>query len=775
MRRKFVGATALPGVAVAGRTQGRLPVVNGTGGDPPPTEINVSTASQLLAAMATVNAAGGNRTIVLADGTYTMTDALFVNVPNVTIRSASGVRANVIIQGDAISGSANVLFNARIDSTGFLAQNLTFGGRCRFSAIQIVGEDAADNGRLSNCIIRDSFEHLLKSSTNNTRGAHGWIIEDCLFTFTSGMAPAQYNGGIDVHLGNNWIVRRNTFSHIASPVTSACQHAVNFWNGSASNLIERNKVIDCDRGLGSGLAGNPANNGDIIRNNMCYHSANSDPYSDVQIAVENSINAKVYNNTVYTNFSWAMEYRFTTTGSEFRNNLCNATIFQRDGASATLANNITNAQASYFVGLSTGDLRLASSVSGVVNAGATLASVVDDYSGTIRPIGAGYDIGADEYIGDPLDLPLLNTSQIEYLGMFLLPLGAAPSGGEGFKFYPPQGCGAIAYNPANNSLFIAALDQNGQPGQMHVAEVSIVAAKTSAFNRSVILQNFTPACGGNQHLVETGSLGNVITGLHVQDGRLFIYVAATYLTLGNQTKSVFVRSSTNLSTSSVSGPYAISSANQRYVGGGAGCTVPVNWRPTFGGFDAVCGGGGNLSIASKYSNGPTLIFYTASTVTGSTSSTIPGNGAVYFPSPDTLGSFDGPPTAPVTLMWTGMSSHRGTIMLPGYRTILAFGMHGEAHYSGQTLSTGPMRDRFWLLDARDVKDAFDGSIAHDAAIPYAVHDMNFSNCDNGAGPYDEDDTLRGSAWDPDNNLLYVVVRSDGGSSYPAVHVLRINV
>lgn len=637
---------------------------------PPPTVINVATVTELLNAMSAVNAIGGNRTIALADGTYTMTDALFVNVPNVTIKSQSGNRANVTVQGDAMTVNANVLFNVRVAGSGFVAENLTFGGRCRFAAIQIVGEDGVNSGRLTNCVIRDSFEHLLKSSTDNTTGASNWIVEDCLFMFTAGRAPAQYNGGIDVHRGSGWIVRRNTFRDIASPATTACQHAVNFWNGSVNNIIERNLVIDCDRGLGSGLAGNPANNGDTIRNNMCYHSVNSDAFADVQIGVENSINCRVYNNTVYVanSFGWAMEYRFTTTGTEFRNNLCNKTIFLRDGATATLSNNITNAQASWFVNLSTGDLHLASNVVGVVNAGITLP-VTEDYDGQARPNSTSFDIGADEFQvsgggggSDLASLPLLNTAQIEDLGMFLLPTSGSPLGGNGLQFYPPQGCGAIAYNAAGNgglgSLFIAALDENGSPGQMHIVEVSIPAAKTSAFNRAVILQNFTRACGGNQHLVESGQLGNAITGMQVHNGLIYIFVAAMYY-FNTQTKCCFVRS-TDLSNPVVSGPYAITSINQRIVGGGAGCAVPANQQASYGGFKAVCGGGGNLSIASNYNNGPGLIFFNPEDITGSTTVAKPGNAAVYYPNPETLGNFD---DLNGTLMFNGMSTHRGTIKI----------------------------------------------------------------------------------------------------------------
>src|SRR5690606_5576743 len=72
------------------------------------TTVNVSTASQLQNAVAEANNAGGNRTIMVAPGTYTLSDTLYVNASNITIAGPAGQRANVIIQGDAMSADAKV-------------------------------------------------------------------------------------------------------------------------------------------------------------------------------------------------------------------------------------------------------------------------------------------------------------------------------------------------------------------------------------------------------------------------------------------------------------------------------------------------------------------------------------------------------------------------------------------------------------------------------------------------------------------------------------------
>jgi hypothetical protein len=356
----------------------------------------------LANAVSTANGSGGNTTILVQDGVYTLNDTLYINAPDITIASQSGVRANVVIQGDAMSNSARVGNVIRVAASNFKLDGVTLQ-RSRWHLIQIAGETNADNPVIRNCIFRDAYEQMLKVTVDNPSNpsvtSDNGLVENCLFEYSAGVGPQYYIGGIDAHGAKNWTVRNNTFRNIISPSGSVAEFAVHFWSSSANNVVERNLIVNCDRGIGFGLDGRP-NNGGIIRNNMIYHAANKGQFADTGIALTESRDTEVYNNTIYLehSFPWAIEYRFSATNNVLiANNLSNKPIQQRDGASGTVVDNITNASNSWFTSPGGGDLHLSSAVSAVIDGGRSISGLTDDFDGQSRPQGGGIDIGADEY------------------------------------------------------------------------------------------------------------------------------------------------------------------------------------------------------------------------------------------------------------------------------------------------------------------------------------------------------------------------------------------
>lgn len=364
--------------------------------------VTVSNAAELQSAVAAANSAGGNRTILLQDGTYTMSDTIYVNVPNITISGKSGIRERVIVEGDAMSDTARVKNLIRAAAPGFQISNLTLQ-KSGWHLLQIVGEADADNAVVRNVVFRDAYEQMLKVSIDQANysitGDNG-LIENSLFEYTAGIGPQYYIGGIDVHGGKNWVVRKNTFRSIISPSQTVAEFAIHFWNQSADALVEKNVIVNCDRAIGFGLDGRGNARG-IIRNNMIYHAANIGQFADVSIYLDQSPSTQVYNNTIFTEHSYprSIEYRFPeTTSVSIINNLTNKPILARDGATGIETSNFQNAAKLWFSDPGAGNLHLVSKVANVVDSGPAIAGLSDDFDGDSRPIGVAIDIGADEWI-----------------------------------------------------------------------------------------------------------------------------------------------------------------------------------------------------------------------------------------------------------------------------------------------------------------------------------------------------------------------------------------
>jgi hypothetical protein len=304
----------------------------------------------------------------------------------------------------------------RVAGKNFTLQHVTVA-RSRWHLVQIVGEADADNAVIRDCVMRDAYEQMIKITLNiddrRVSGDNG-LIENCVFEYTAGIGPQYYIGGVDGHGAKNWTIRGNTFRNIKSPESRVAEHAVHFWTDSTDIVVERNLIIDCDRGIGFGMHDPAANRGairGIIRNNMIYSSGSGKgPAADVGIILESSPGTQVYNNTIImeNGYPAAIEYRWSsTTGVKIYNNFTNAQIRSRDGAVAELAGNLTNATAASFVNLAGGNLHLAGT-SPAINVGTAIATVTDDFDGQPRTAGA-YDVGADEYMATAAKIPMAPT------------------------------------------------------------------------------------------------------------------------------------------------------------------------------------------------------------------------------------------------------------------------------------------------------------------------------------------------------------------------------
>jgi len=386
--------------------------------------VGVNNTAQLVSA---VNNALAGDTIQLAFGIYEFGSGeyLRLDTPGVTLRSASGNRDEVILDGNY---QATEIIQV-------VASNVTIASLTLRQAynhpIHVMSTESSDtlNTLIYDVHIIDPGEQAIKINPVPADGAthftdSGTVACSHIELTAAGRSQIRnncYTGGIDAHQSRGWTIRDNLIEGFWC-LSGLSEHAVHLWVSSRDTTVERNLLRNNARGVGFGMAtsnsgkrtyaDNPCpqasgyvdHYGGTIRNNfIAAHDSQlfaSQSGFDCGICLWNACNARILHNTIYTSdpvhtFS-SIEWRFANTSAEILNNLANAPLRQRDGASGTQAGNLANAQASWFQDPIWGDLHLRTTVSTVVDQAAPANGVNDDYDGDARPIGVGADIGADE-------------------------------------------------------------------------------------------------------------------------------------------------------------------------------------------------------------------------------------------------------------------------------------------------------------------------------------------------------------------------------------------
>ena len=305
----------------------------------------VTNTNELIDAVRNSNHNNQPDTISLYSGTYELTKRLLINENFLTLQSSTHVPSDVIIKGSGMKRATEIEVLFDIKSSYVTISGITIQEAANH-LIQLRAESAASHFTLTNCVLRDSFEQMLKvsgtSGENSPFSDHG-RVENCLFEYTNGIGPQYYIGGIDAHRIRNWTIKNNMFRNIASPGEHIAEHAIHIWNNSKDNIVSGNIIINSDRGIGFGMGqkGNQ-NSGGIIENNVILHTRPDHPYADAGIIIESSPGTIIRNNIIELNTPYpnAIEYRFPETQDvKIFDNTVNKRIRARDGAQATVFNN----------------------------------------------------------------------------------------------------------------------------------------------------------------------------------------------------------------------------------------------------------------------------------------------------------------------------------------------------------------------------------------------------------------------------------------------------
>ena len=373
--------------------------------DPPAPGSVTVTVSSVSALQAEIDSASGEKTIYLTDGTYPISGyGVVVTRPGVTIRSLSGDRDAVVIQGEGMT-SGDAYFGVYVTEGDFTLADLTVRD-VRYHGVFIDPASSPENFLFHNIRVVDCGEQLFKASGGRDTGTkNSGTIRCSTLEYTTTLAAGDYTNGIDILNSHDWVIQDNVIRNVkAGPGGSLAGPAILCWQGSSGTLIERNRVIDCDMGIsfGNGYDSAPSHSGGIIRNNFVKGYANS----DFGICVSKSPGAAVINNTIHCPGSWpySIEIQYPESSNCLvMNNLTDEPFYpDRFGTNnPQLATNQTSASAGYYVAPASGDLHLASASLPPVDAGtATELRRSDIDCGAVAS--GGVDIGADEYGDSPL-------------------------------------------------------------------------------------------------------------------------------------------------------------------------------------------------------------------------------------------------------------------------------------------------------------------------------------------------------------------------------------
>jgi hypothetical protein len=367
--------------------------------------LHVGTVEELLKAS---EALGPGGTILLANGQYRLPRVLVLDEKrNVTIRSASGDPAKVTLSGqgwDSGSERDDILHIAHCG--GVTIADLTFYD-CRSYGIKVVAEHGPSDIAIYNCRFKDIGIRALKGSAGkdpDVRAIKG-SVRYCVFENTrvppsDWLFGGDYISAIDLMALEDWTISDNFFRNIKGR-NGGGRAAIFVWVRSRRITVERNLIVDCDRGIAFGNPGqSTANTGEemlhyvsqgMIRNNMITGGP------DCGIELWHSQDIAVLHNSIWRpaqNWKRGIRIGAGTTRAEIRNNLIHGEV-SVEGGQAEMAGNLTGNLDGYFTDVLSGDLALTARAVGAIDQGEPLPQVPKDIRGQGRR--GKPDLGAWEF------------------------------------------------------------------------------------------------------------------------------------------------------------------------------------------------------------------------------------------------------------------------------------------------------------------------------------------------------------------------------------------
>jgi hypothetical protein len=371
----------------------------------PPPEAKIVEVASVESLVKFIEAAQEGMTILIADGHYMMPRYVEIRADNVTLRSESGNRQRVILDG--AESRHGELLGVRACSSVTIA-DLTIQN-VRTNGIKINSETNVQKLTVYNCIIHNVWQRGVKGVkvppvNRETIRPKDCRIQYCLFyndrpkrlsDDPADIANGNYVASIDVMYATHWTISDNVFVGIQGS-TFEGRGAIFLWFDARDCIVERNIIIDCDVGL---QLGNPhrADNverhciGCIARNNFITRAP------EAGIVTVYTKDCKVLHNTIHdpqSRMSRLIRTVFANDGLIVANNLLSGPGMRNESDSRIeFTGNLIKDMTDAFVDPAHGDLHLTPTATEAIDKAVAPNEVGEDIDRQprVKP-----DIGADE-------------------------------------------------------------------------------------------------------------------------------------------------------------------------------------------------------------------------------------------------------------------------------------------------------------------------------------------------------------------------------------------
>ena len=368
--------------------------------------IKVASAGELFDAAGKVRPGG---TISVAAGHYRLSRRLGIKTDRVTLRGATGNRNDVILDGGGIGEL--VAFTACSDVTvaDLTIQNVKWNG------FKIDSETGVQRLRIYNCAIHNVWQRGVKGvivpeKDREKLQPRDCRVEYCLFyndrakKFSDDEADkpngfgGNYVGAIDVMYARGWTISDNVFVGIQGR-TREGRGAIFLWHEIEDCAVERNIIIDCDKGVSLGNSYMPKNRGVtlharrcIVRNNFITRAP------EAGVLAAHTADCKILNNTIHeprSRMRRLVRILGVCDGLVVAGNILSGPPPRNEsGGKVTIENNLVKDITGAFKDPAGGNLHLKGPLAEVVDQAQKRPEVTDDIDRGKR--GQKPDLGADE-------------------------------------------------------------------------------------------------------------------------------------------------------------------------------------------------------------------------------------------------------------------------------------------------------------------------------------------------------------------------------------------